>query len=451
MRYLTQTGSAVPTSTSRRRNSPSLLARVRAWELWRQSPLLIAVLLSVELLALGCAVAAFLHVEITASSLLRLGLLLVLGLGFEACALKVGRLRYRLIRTGYVDMTSVWQFAAAIALQQAYAVVLVVVLRVYLAVREQGDANAYRQVLNGAATALTCQAGATMMALTRAHVAQPLQPAAVVAVGIVTFTVVNRGLVYGAICLSRGSFDLSLLVGTWDDNGLETATLFLGGLAGVALIHDPVLAALAVLPTFVLQRGALVKELELAASQDAKTGLLNAIAWQHLAKRELSRAQREKKTATILIVDLDHFKSVNDDFGHVLGDAALRGVGDCLRGELRDYDTVGRFGGEEFVAVLPDVDEMEAALIAERLRERIAATSIASFAAHSRDPEFAAASDKTLSTSIGVACYPEHGTELEQLLVAADSALYRAKDRGRNRVEFAGTDARGTSGIAVMD
>jgi diguanylate cyclase (GGDEF)-like protein len=288
-----------------------------------------------------------------------------------------------------------------------------------------------------------------MMALTAAHVGQPLQPAAVVAVGIVTFTVVNRGLVYGAMSLARGSLDLKLLVGTWDDNGLETATLFLGGLTGIALIHEPILAALAVLPTFVLQRGALVKELEFAASQDAKTGLLNATAWQHLAKRELSRAQREQKTATILIVDLDHFKSVNDDFGHVLGDAALRGVGDCLRAELRDYDTVGRFGGEEFVAVLPDVDEMEAALIAERLRERIATTGIASFAAHGRDPGLAAASDKTLSSSIGVACYPEHGTELEQLLVAADSALYRAKSRGRNRVEFAGTDARGTSDIAV--
>jgi diguanylate cyclase (GGDEF)-like protein len=434
---------------SRRRRSPSLLARVRAWQLWQQSPLLIVVLLTVELLALGCAVAAFAHVEVTASALPRLGVLLILGIGFEECALKIGRLRFRLIRTGYVDMTSVWLFAAAIALDQAYVVVIVVVLRAYLALREQGGTNAYRQVFNGCATALTCQAGAAMMALTAAHVGQPLQPAAVVAVGIVTFTVVNRGLVYGAMSLARGSLDLKLLVGTWDDNGLETATLFLGGLTGVALIHEPILAALAVLPTFVLQRGALVKELEFAASQDAKTGLLNATAWQHLAKRELSRAQRERKTATILIIDLDHFKSVNDDFGHVLGDAALRGVGDCLRDELRDYDTVGRFGGEEFVAVLPDVDEMEAALIAERLRERIATTGLASFAAHSRDPELAAVSDKTLSSSIGVACYPEHGTELEQLLVAADSALYRAKSRGRNRVEFASADARGTSDIAV--
>jgi diguanylate cyclase (GGDEF)-like protein len=441
----------VPTSRSHRRRSPSLLARVRSWALWRESLLLIAALLSVELLAVGCAIAALVHIELTASSLIRFGLLVVIGVGFEACALKIGRLRFRLVRTGYVDMTSVWQFAAALALHQAYAVLLVITLRIYLAVREQGGNNVYRQVFNGAAYTLTCQAGATMMALTRSHVGQPFRSAAAVAVGIVTFTVVNRGLVYGAMCLSRRSFDLKLLVGSWDDNGLETATLFLGGLTGVALMYEPALAALAVLPTFVLQRGALVKELELAASQDAKTGLLNAIAWAHLAKRELSRAEREHKPATILIIDLDHFKSVNDDFGHVLGDAALRGVGECLRDELRDYDTVGRFGGEEFVAVLPDVDEMEAALIAERLRERIAKTSIASFAAHSRDPEFAAASDKTLSTSIGVACYPEHGSELEQLLVAADSALYRAKSRGRNRVEFAGTDPRTASDIPVLD
>ncbi len=140
----------------------------------------------------------------------------------------------------------------------------------------------------------------------------------------------------------------------------------------------------------------------------------------------------------MLIIDLDHFKRVNDTWGHVAGDAVLRGIGDCLRDELRTYDTIGRFGGEEFVAILPAVDEPQAAVIAERLRQRIADLTIAQFAASANDPAAAAASEHTLSTSIGIACYPDHGSELEQLLLGADGALYRAKDGGRNRVEFAG-------------
>jgi diguanylate cyclase (GGDEF)-like protein len=436
----------VPVPQARRRK-PSIPARIRSWQVWRLPRRLILALAVVELGAVAAAVMAFLTVELTGAALGRLALLLVLSLGFEESARNIARLRFRLVQTGYVDMTSVWLFAAAFALEQAYVLVLVVVLRVYLWARQQrGTTPGYRQVYNGVAYALSCQAAAAVMGYIRGDATQPrLSTAAAMTVaGIVVYTVVNRLLVYGAMCIARGKLDVKLLVGDWEDNGLELATLCLGGLTGLALTYQPALAALAVLPTFALQRGALVKELELAAAQDAKTGLLNAIAWQHVAKRELSRAEREHKPTTILIIDLDYFKSVNDNFGHILGDAALRGVGECLHEELRDYDTVGRFGGEEFVAVLPDVDELEAALIAERLRQRIGTTEIAKFAAHSPQPERTATTDKTLSTSIGVACYPEHGVELEQLLVAADSALYRAKRAGRNRVEFASNGVSGS-------
>jgi diguanylate cyclase (GGDEF)-like protein len=392
---------------------------------------------------------AVLTAELIGGQVWRLALLLVLSLGFEESARNIARLRFRLVHTGYVDMTSVWFFAAAFTLQQVYVLVVVVVLRLYLWFRQQrGTTPGYRQVYNSVVLALTCQAAAAVMSAIRGDKVPSFGTAAAMTLaGIVVFTTVNRLLIYGAMCIARGSLDVKLLVGDWEDNGLELATLCLGGLTGLALASQPALAVLALLPTFALQRGALVKELELAAAQDAKTGLLNAIAWQHLAKRELSRAEREHKPTTILIIDLDDFKAVNDNFGHILGDAALRGVGECLREELRGYDTVGRFGGEEFVAVLPDVDELEAALVAERLRRRIGATAIATFAAHSPQPERTAATDKTLSTSIGVACYPEHGMELEQLLVAADSALYRAKRTGRNRVEFA---TNGTSGSGTV-
>ncbi len=134
----------------------------------------------------------------------------------------------------------------------------------------------------------------------------------------------------------------------------------------------------------------------------------------------------------ILIIDLDRFKAVNDVYGHLVGDVVLREIGRCLVAELRDYDVVGRFGGEEFVALLPDASPGEAAVIAERVRARINTLQMSVLS-----PTTVVSEDSILSASIGVACRPTDGDELQELLHAADSALYVAKNGGRNRVEFA--------------
>jgi diguanylate cyclase (GGDEF)-like protein len=186
------------------------------------------------------------------------------------------------------------------------------------------------------------------------------------------------------------------------------------------------------MPMILLQRGALIRELETVASTDSKTGLLNAIAWEQLAQRELSRASRDQLNVAILIIDLDRFKAVNDVYGHLVGDVVLREIGRCLITELRDYDTVGRFGGEEFVALLPDVTALEAGVIAERVRARINTLQMSVLS-----PSTVTADDSILSASIGVACFPQDGSELQELLHASDAALYVAKNAGRNRVEFA--------------
>jgi diguanylate cyclase (GGDEF)-like protein len=181
-----------------------------------------------------------------------------------------------------------------------------------------------------------------------------------------------------------------------------------------------------------LQRGALVRELETAATTDAKTGLLNAIAWEQLAKREMARAVRARESVGLLIIDVDRFKVVNDRFGHLAGDAVLRGVGKCLQTSMREYDAVGRFGGEEFVAVLPTADDSEAMVVAERTRARVNQLRVSDFV--EGIPED---SDLNLAVSIGVSCMPADGQELVELLHAADGALYRAKAMGRNRVVLA--------------
>ncbi|MCL2781985.1 MAG: GGDEF domain-containing protein, partial [Actinomycetia bacterium] len=128
--------------------------------------------------------------------------------------------------------------------------------------------------------------------------------------------------------------------------------------------------------------------------------------------------------AVVLLLDMDHFKEVNDEHGHLVGDDVLRAVGQSLRGTVRDFDTVGRFGGEEFVAWLPRAGRDDGVAVAERLRAAIARIDVPNMSGW-------------LSVSIGLACFPEHGTTVEELLKAADTALYRAKNAGRNRVTVA--------------
>jgi diguanylate cyclase (GGDEF)-like protein len=208
----------------------------------------------------------------------------------------------------------------------------------------------------------------------------------------------------------------------------------------LAALHEPWLCILVLAPMITLQRGALVRELETAATTDAKTGLLNATAWEQLAKREMNRADRERKPVSVLIVDVDRFKLVNDRFGHMAGDVVLRGIGRRLQTEVREYDSVGRFGGEEFVVVLPNANESEALVIAERLRSRVNELHVSQMVDGLED-----FGDSPLSISIGVACSPTDGAELADLLIAADSALYVAKAGGRNRVVLA---ERGVGGRA---
>jgi diguanylate cyclase (GGDEF)-like protein len=132
------------------------------------------------------------------------------------------------------------------------------------------------------------------------------------------------------------------------------------------------------------------------------------------------------------MVDLDHFKKVNDTNGHLSGDVVLKAVAGAIRDAVRHYDCVGRFGGEEFVVLLPDVDEADVRAMAERIREAIAALCV------QVEVSGTAVVIDGLSASIGVATYPDAGAALDRLLEAADKALYSAKSTGRNKVVSVG-------------
>jgi diguanylate cyclase (GGDEF)-like protein len=264
-----------------------------------------------------------------------------------------------------------------------------------------------------------------------------------VGVAVLLYIVVNTVLVAAAIAASRDRAGIRDLVGRWDDNALEVATICMGALAAVALGSTPGLVALVLPPILVLHRAVLVRQLEAEASTDAKTGLLNAAAWQAEAARTVRRVHRTGGSAAVLILDLDHFKMVNDAYGHLAGDVVLAAVAAELRAGVREPDIVGRFGGEEFVVLLPDVacgpachDQVHE--VAERVRKRVAALDVAV-----RTPD-GGLTITGLTISIGGAAMPADGTSLEQGLKAADAALYTAKRDGRNLVRIAG-------GIPVAD
>jgi diguanylate cyclase (GGDEF)-like protein len=181
-----------------------------------------------------------------------------------------------------------------------------------------------------------------------------------------------------------------------------------------------------------LQRSVRHAQLLNASRIDSKTGLLNAGTWEREAASEVARAVRTRTPLALVLIDVDHFKMVNDLYGHLAGDKALQAMAHAFRIFLREYDLVGRFGGEEFAVLLPHTSAADARQIAERMRLHIAQMRISI----SDDP---GAEPVEVTVSMGVAALGSTwerttGSQLTDLLAGADRALYEAKSAGRNHV-----------------
>jgi len=232
------------------------------------------------------------------------------------------------------------------------------------------------------------------------------------------------------------------------------AEFHLGIVITIVVAASPLLSLFAI-PTIMLARRFMMHAQLMAQTRlDSKTGLLNSSTWESEATAEISRAARTHAPLSVALIDIDHFKLVNDTHGHLVGDVVLRAVTDAIGEHLRSYDLAGRFGGEEFVVLLPQAGQADAVHIAERLRTYVAAMAIPiRDVADGQDGEVP---HVRLTISIGVAALDDTHRELGQLMAAADSALYLAKQSGRNRTRVLpaaaaspAPDVPSTSSVAV--
>ncbi|MFC4950342.1 GGDEF domain-containing protein [Pseudonocardia sp. GCM10023141] len=370
----------------------------------------------------------------------RMAVLVIAAVLSTEASLGVERVRHRSDEAPHIDLSSVWAFAAAALLPPlaASGVVLLVYTHIYVRIWYRSEVPLHRVVFSTATVVLAVQAAAAVMGVVSdLNPFQEVTGLFSVVLAVFAYAAVNMVLVVAVIVLSGPVRNLATflqVLGHGDEAVLEFATLSMGALVAGAMASFGIAYAILVLPPLiVLHRSVLVRQLEEAASIDGKTGLLNAAAWHVQASRELRRAERARDRAAVLVLDLDHFKLVNDRYGHLVGDVVLAAVAAAVRSEVRDEDVVGRFGGEEFVVLLRGIDgdcRLGTHAAAERIRRRVAALRVEVIG-----PNGPIVIDD-LTVSIGGAVFPPDGLDIAPLLEIADAAMYDAKNRGRNRVRM---------------
>src|SRR5204863_5708414 len=239
------------------------------------------------------------------------------------------------------------------------------------------------------------------------------------------FVAVNHTLLAVMLRLARGfSFrETGLFDAEYVATDLVLAAL---GVAVYAFWNsNPWLVPFALTPIFLIHRSLSVPALQAEARVDPKTGLFNARHFAAALAEELGRAVRFERPLSLIMADLDLLRDINNTYGHLAGDAVLKGIAEVFRAQLRHYDVPARFGGEEFSILLPETPPDHALEIAERIRRAVA----------ERTFDVETSSEPIRATvSIGVAGFPKDGIDANELIHQADLAVYRAKLQGRNRV-----------------
>jgi len=388
-------------------------------------------LLLVDVVALLVTLILLASEPMSTADWLRFGALAAVAFGYAEAGARIERLKRYLSPGGdkvVSNQVSVWAFAAVLTVPAGWAAALIALLYLQSLVRRSRDKTGvpYRVVFAGATVMLSAEAASASLAVAGAGDVLRgglLAPAAVIG-ALLVFTLVNFGVLITGMWLTRRPPRLRALLPDIDAFGYEVATLTLGIVTAEFLIHTPALTPVAVILAAYLHRSSLVNSLHQAAAIDSKTALPNLAAWTEHAQQVLSRAHRYQEPVTVLFCDLDHFKKVNDTYGHLTGDCVLATVAQCLRQELRGRESIGRFGGEEFVVILDSIEQGEAERVATRLRTAVSALPF-DHGLH-------------ITMSVGVAHHhPGREPGLQELLTRADAGLRAAKANGRNQVHTA--------------
>jgi diguanylate cyclase (GGDEF)-like protein len=409
-------------------------AMVRDWAWWRLPWLLRCYVGSVPLAMLALTGYAASQTSWHSGDLVKFLVLLSCGVISVVATPRIAYLQSGLVR----DFLTVWVLPVAILLPPVYAMVTPVPLLAVTQWRVHRGVI-YRRVFTGAAIGLAYGTGSFVFHAIPASFAggtigtgvHALTWTASVAACEVIGWLGHHFLLVSAVKLSDPAARVALLELNREALQADFAQIDLGIVITIVVAVNTVLAVFAV-PTVLLARRFMMHAQLLAESRiDTKTGLLNVATWESEAEAEIARAVRTRSPLAVALMDIDHFKVVNDTYGHLVGDRALRAVTDALREQLRSYDLAGRFGGEEFAILLPQTREDHALSIADRLRTHIAGMSVP--VSDDGKPENCI----RLTVSVGVASLDDTNCELTDLLAAADSALYHAKQAGRNRTHLA--------------
>jgi diguanylate cyclase (GGDEF)-like protein len=415
---------------------------LRRWSLWSLSRPVVVYILTVEALAVIAAASTISVMPVTANHWLWFVLLLLGSTVYLEAASGIERIR-EVSAEGqpYVHLLSVWLFAGVLLLPPALLCALIVFGYLHSWVRVYRlRALVHRKVFSAATVVLGCLAAYWVLHSVYSGASTSFASAldgprgllAVVAAGVV-YRVVNHGLVVAVILATNLDRPVRAALGPPTDQLMLAGAVGLGSGIAVVMIARPWWTPLLIVTVLALHTGLLMPQFRDASRSDAKTGLFDAVFWAKLVSDELDRSRRLGGTTAVLLLDLDHFKRVNDAYGHLAGDMVLRGVADALKRSVRGHDMVGRYGGEEFAIVMPGLGLADVRTAAERVRAAVADLSVTVC-----DLDQVERVVSGLTASIGAAVFPIHGGDRTSLLVAADSALYDAKTAGRDCTRVAG-------------
>ncbi|MFY9931761.1 MAG: GGDEF domain-containing protein [Streptosporangiaceae bacterium] len=415
---------------------------MRGWPLWTLRRWLVVFILGVVAVDLTVIGAAASSTDITGSNLALFALLL----GCTAASIELTRKSGE--QDGAIkDVQGVWELPAAILLPALYALIIPII-RIALLQWRIRRAPVYRRVFSGAALSLSYGAASitfhSMSGLIPGNSAGTFSRGAVwslvILISVLVKEILNKTVVMIAVKATDPGATFRVEVFSREplyNNGAENCTAIL---VTYGVASNPWLALAALPVVTLLQRSLRHVQLVNDSRADSKTGLLNAATWEREAATEVARAARTSASLAIAMLDIDHFKVINDTYGHMVGDQVLKEIARVLGSFLRDYDRAGRFGGEEFSLLLPQTRAVDAFRIAERVRANIAGLSIIV-------PGSTGGEQAHVTVSIGVAALDSGSKrEYSELMAAADAALYRAKASGRDQVQMIST-TRGLSAI----